>query len=96
MKKGIITAIICLPIGVFLQYIWIETGPPIPCYECLKEFSRTFKAMIFEYAILALILLFTNKYLLKISRRENLIIFVVFSFIYLLCFSYLFIKNGIR
>jgi len=92
MKKGIIVSFVCLLIGIFLQFILVETAPQFPCYETTNHLLGFLKIIGIEYFILLLILMCFNKYLLKITNKETIISIVIFTAIYILSFSYLFIK----
>jgi hypothetical protein len=90
MKKSLITIVLCLVIGVFLQFILIETSPRILCDEILNQLQLLFKSLVLEYIVLGGLLLATNRFVLKIKTRENLIGLAIFTAIYILSFSYLF------
>jgi len=90
MLKGIIIAVICLAIGVFLQVILIDTSPRILCNEILNQLYQLLKSLILEYGVLTLLLLAVNRYIIKIKKADNLISLAIFTILYILIFAYMF------
>ncbi len=90
MRKILLTTLLCLAIGIFLQFILIETSPYILCDEIPNQLYFLVKSLVLEYVVLAALFMIVNKLLLKIKKKENLTGLVVFTAIYILSFSYLF------
>lgn len=92
MKRGLITAILCLVIGVFFQALIMEIAPRLLCNEVLSVFLPGLKNLAPQYLFFAAILLSINGFALKIKRKENLISLAIFTAIYILSFFYIFYK----
>ena len=95
MKKvlSVVFGVVFLSVGVFLQYILMETAPQVPCNDLFVDFFDILLYLIIEYVIIYSISMIINKYVLKLSNRENLLISSIFSCIYFICFAYFFIKH---
>jgi hypothetical protein len=89
MKKGVITALLILIVGIILQMILIETSPKILCNSVSEQMLLLLESLMFEFLGLSILLVAINKFVLQINWKSSLKVFIMFTVIYVITFVYL-------
>jgi hypothetical protein len=88
MIKAILTGGIFLGVGVFLQFVLIETSPRIDCAEKFNQLLIMLQTIAIEFVLLLIGLFSINKLILKLKRNQNVIYLLVFTGFYTLIFLF--------
>jgi len=91
-RKSIFLIAVLLIIGIFFQYLMIETSPRIPCDEIKEQLLKSARILIYQFMFLIFLLSIICKLILKETTIEIVKKSLIYTFLYILFFMFLFYK----